>query len=123
MRQIGGFSSANSSQVNVIVIPGIAKAPVNALIDTGYSGFILIPPGEAHSLLLVSERSAKAYIANGELVTTQYSRGEVDIAGERYYGEISWIEDSIDTDVLVGCKLLDAADIIIDYDKKEIRVP
>ncbi len=123
MRQIGSYSDANSPQVEVVIAPGLSNSSVNALIDTGYTGFVLIPPGDARDLLLVSERSADAKIANGEEVTTQYSRGEVEIDGRSYSGEISWIEDSIDSDVLIGCKLLDAANVVIDYEKNEIRVP
>ena len=123
MPTIGRFSVYNAPEVYITLVYFNYSISVKALIDTGFTGFIIIPSKIAKELELVIDGSNEYTIADGTESSVRYSVGEVEFAGTRYTGEIGWIEESTDNDVLIGCELLDEANVVIDYEKKEIRVP
>jgi len=63
------------------------------------------------------------YLADGKRADVLYAEGEVDIGRRIFSGLIGWLENSTDTDIIVGREVLQQAREIIDYDAMEVRVP
>gem|GEM_PF-1996512 len=63
------------------------------------------------------------YLADGKRVNVLYAEGEVGVGGRVYGGLIGWLENSSDTDIIIGREVLQQARVIIDYDAMEARAP
>lgn len=123
MTAIGHISDIGSPEAEVTIISGVALIKDTALLDTGFSGFVLIPPSDAEKLGLLETEQDEMYLADGKAVDIFYAKGEVEVGQKVYRGRIAWLRDSTDTDIIIGREVLKQARVIIDYDAMEVRVP
>ena len=82
---------------------------VNAIIDTGFNGFLTLPPALVTTLGLMRRSRGRALLANG-------SEELFDIYGVTvlWDGQQRYVEaDAVDTTPLVGMSLLDGYDLYI----------
>ena len=82
---------------------------VDAMIDTGFNGFLTLPPALVTTLGLIRRSRGRALLANG-------SEELFDIYGVTvlWDGQQRYIEaDAVDTTPLVGMSLLDGYDLHI----------
>ena len=116
--------TSGTPEIKLVIRSDFGEIEAKALIDTGFSGFVLVPPVDAQDLQLEEEhRDPDVVLADGRNITVIYSPGEVILRDKKHSGEIGWIENSKNTDVIIGCELLKQAKLIIDYGRMEIRVP
>lgn len=124
MGKIGDITAQGAAEVTVVIKSRINKLPPDtALLDTGFSGFVLIPPSDADKLGFIEEDRSVMYLADGKRVNVLYAEGEVGVGGRVYGGLIGWLENSSDTDIIIGREVLQQARVIIDYDAMEARAP
>jgi clan AA aspartic protease len=82
---------------------------VDAIIDTGFNGFLTLPPALVIALRLIRRSRGRALLANG-------SEELFDIYGVTvlWDGQQRYVEaDAVDTTPLVGMSLLDGYDLHI----------
>ena len=82
---------------------------VDAMIDTGFNGFLMLPPAPVIALGLMRRSRGRALLANG-------SEELFDIYGVTvlWDGQQRYVEaDAVDTTPLVGMSLLDGYDLYI----------
>jgi clan AA aspartic protease len=86
------------------------RPTVTAVIDTGFSGYLTLPPSIVQELALPWTAGGQALLADGS--TTVF---DVHIAIVQWYGADRRIEiETADTDPLVGVRLLHGYQLVID---------
>ena len=80
------------------------KRPINALIDTGFSGFLLLPILEAFPVGLVLHGTTNVTLADGSSHSKLTCLGFVEFGGEKEGGVIIIEEKS--TEALLGMEFL-----------------
>ena len=99
----GSVNSSLEAVIQVNVGPEIGSGErVGAVIDTGYSGFLTLPPTIVRRLSLVFNRTGRATLADGK-----------DVFFNNYQATVSWdghwidiLVDEVDAIPLVGTSLL-----------------
>lgn len=87
----GRFPSGSNSALLKIGIFGVwpqAKKGFEALIDTGFSGFLSMPIIEAFPLGLVLVGTTNVTLADGSVVVRYVALGSVEVTGEIQSGAI-----------------------------------
>jgi clan AA aspartic protease len=123
MTVVEPISSSGAPEIGVLIRYKSGELVERALIDTGFSGFLLLSPADAEYFELPVVVEDELILADGKTVTVYLSSAEVELGNCVYEGNVGWIEKSVDTDIIIGCELLKDARVIIDYDAMEVRVP
>ena len=108
---ITGTVTADYEAVIRLFVQGPAGSAheVNAIIDTGFNGFLTLPPALVTALGLMRRSRGRVLLANG-------SEELFDIYGVTvlWDGQQRYVEaDAVDTTPLVGMSLLDGYDLHI----------
>ena len=104
MNMIAGFVSENDEPVVEVNLDlGKEKRPVNAVIDTGFNGYICVPKKlidkSDWDFLGIEEYK----LASGELMRERVFLGRVEMGMEKL---IAFILSTNSSDTLIGTKLL-----------------
>ncbi len=90
--------------------PSGQASDIEAIIDTGFTGFLTVPPALAAELGLALEGTSRATLADGSEVTFDVYDVAVVWDGQTRYV----LADAADTTPLVGMRLLDRQNLNID---------
>jgi predicted aspartyl protease len=105
MSVIGSFNSSGSPIIEIAVSGPVTKpTKFTAMVDTGFSGFLLLPILEAFSVGLILRGTTPITLADGSSQTKLTCLGEVHFGGDSEVGLI--IIEWQSTDVLVGMDFL-----------------
>ena len=98
------------------VIPLTVQGPagqtrdIDAVIDTGFTGFLTVPPALVTELGLLLEGTSRATLADGsEVIFPSYDVAVLWGGQPRYV-----LADAVDTTPLVGMRMLDSHDLNIE---------
>lgn len=89
--------------------PGGQEQEIEAVIDTGFNGFLTLPPSQITALVLPRLGRGRAILADG-------SEDVFDIYEVTVMWDSQWLPveaDAADTDALVGMALLDGYELRI----------
>src|SRR5208337_177788 len=105
MTVTGSFNNSGSPVIE-IAVSGPVTNPTNltAMVDTGFSGFLLLPILEAFPVGLILKGTIPITLADGSTQTKLTCLGEVHFDGESQVGLI--IIEWQSTDILVGMDFL-----------------
>ena len=111
---IEGVVNAAYEPVVTVAVQGPSgqTREIEAVIDTGFTGFLTLPPGLVSELGLPFLTGNRATLADGSEVTFPSYGVEVLWDGEPVYIEA----DAADTTPLVGMRLLDRHNLNIDVE-------
>ena len=111
---IEGVVNAAYEPVVTVVVQGQAgrTREIEAVIDTGFSGFLTVTPSLAAELGLDFRGTSRAILADGSEVTLPSYGVTVLWDGQRRYVEA----DAADTIPLVGMRMLDRHNLNIDVE-------
>ena len=105
MSVIGSFDSSGSPIIEIEVSGPLTKpTKFIAMMDTGFSGFLLLPILEAFPVGLILRGTTPITLADGTTQTKLTCLGEVHFDGERQSGLI--IIEWQSTEILVGMDFL-----------------
>jgi clan AA aspartic protease len=94
-----------------------SRGSVEAIVDTGYEGFLLVPRRvfDALSLDEMMTQARTVEVADGRRVRSRVAYGTVELEGAKHEtdGPIETIEGL--TEVLVGTRLLSEYRVTLDY--------
>jgi len=82
--------------------PDAREIEIEAVLDTGYTASLTLPPSLIQSLRLVKTSAARGILGDGSEFQYQIFRAEIDWDGVRIELEI----DEADTEPLLGMQLL-----------------
>ena len=101
-----------------IVLNG-KTSPFDAIIDTGFNGFISIPHGiiEKTTWQFVGYESYE--LASGEIIKDKVYLGDVLLGGKKKY---TYILSNKTNDILLGTKLFSDKVMVIDFKSKKIAI-
>ncbi|MXW24102.1 MAG: clan AA aspartic protease [Chloroflexi bacterium] len=101
---IEGAVNASREAVILLTVSGPAGAPreIEAIIDTGFGGFLTLPPELVTELGLNLEGVGRATLGDGSEITFPYYDVAVLWEGQPRFG----LADAADTTPLVGMSLL-----------------
>lgn len=108
---IEGVVNAAYEAVITLAVQGLTEQPreIEAVIDTGFTGFLTVTPALATELGLTLEGTGRATLADGSEVT--FDLYEVALLWD---GQLRYVlADEADTTPLVGMRLLDGCDLSI----------
>ena len=91
-----------------IAVHGVAEASqqeFDAIVDTGFTGFLMMPLSSAFPLTLTLMGTANYELADGTLCSKLLGYGSVTIEGEVVNGVIT-LEESNDCELLLGMDFL-----------------
>ncbi|MBV9563278.1 MAG: hypothetical protein JOY90_22965 [Bradyrhizobium sp.] len=100
----GGFDFSGSPVVTIQVAGHLASRTYQAVIDTGFTGFVELPLFEMIELGLRSEGAANVVLGDGSIITNLLSTADVHLGGRVESGTILLAESS--SGVLVGMAFL-----------------
>ena len=107
--ELGRVDAAGSALVPVKLSVG---ETVECVIDTGFSGELMLPRTLVDQLQLVITGEQEFTVAGGGLLPAFTSLVEIEWMGERHTAEVIVSEG---TDLLLGTGLLESTRLIIDY--------
>jgi|GEM_PF-481457 len=120
MNMIAGFINENDEPVIEVKLDlGKEKRPVNAVIDTGFNGYICVPKkliDESDWEFLGIEEYE---LASGELMRERVFLGRVEIGMEKL---VAFILSTNSSDTLIGTKLLKNRVLTINFAKKTLKI-
>lgn len=111
---IEGVVNAAREAVLTLTVRGPAgrATDIEAVIDTGYSGFLTLPPTLLRDLQLPFATTARATLADGSEVSF-----DVHTATVLWDGQLRSVEaDAADTTPLVGMSLLDRHNLYVEVE-------
>jgi len=111
---IEGFVSANREAVVIVSLRGPEgrTREVNAVIDTGYSGSLTLPPRLVTELALPYVFSSKAILADDTEVGFRLHRVTAHRGGKLRHSEA----DAVGSTPLVGMALLDSHSLYVEVE-------
>ncbi len=120
MNMIAGFVSENDEPVVEVNLDlGKEKRPVNAVIDTGFNGYICVPKKlidkSDWEFLGIEEYE----LASGELMRERVFLGRVEMGMEKL---ITFILSTNSSDTLIGTKLLKNKVITINFANRTLKI-
>lgn len=117
---IAGFINENDEPVIEVKLDlDKGKRPVNAVIDTGFNGYICVPKkliDESDWEFLGIEEYE---LASGELMRERVFLGRVEIGMEKL---VAFILSTNSSDTLIGTKLLKNRVLTINFAKKTLKI-
>ncbi len=90
--------------------PNGSTAAVDAVVDTGFTSALTLPPGVINSLGLVRQTSGSAVLADGTVRQFDIFTVEVDWAGTLR----SVLVSAVGTEVLMGMRLLAGHQLLVE---------
>jgi len=116
---IGFVNESDEPVVEVKLDLGKEKRLVNAVIDTGFNGYISVPKklivGSDWGFLGIEEYE----LASGELMRERVFLGRIEIGTEKL---VAFILSSNSSDALVGTKLLKNRMLTINFADKTLKI-
>ena len=111
---IEGVVNAAYEPVVVLAVQGPSgqASEIEAIIDTGFTGFLTVTPALATALGLALEGTSRAILADGSEVTFDVYDVAVLWDGQPKYV----LADAADTTPLVGMRMLDRHNLNIDVE-------
>ena len=111
---IEGVVNAAYEPVMVLAVQGPSgqASEIEAIIDTGFTGFLTVTPALATELELALEGTSRATLADGSEVTFDVYDVAVLWDGQPKYV----LADAADTTPLVGMRMLDRHNLNIDVE-------
>ncbi len=112
---IEGVVNAAYEPVVTVVVQGQAgrTREIEAVVDTGFTGFLTVPPSLATELELDFRGTSRATLADGSEVTLPSYGVAVLWEGQPRYVEA----DAADATPLVGMRMLDGHDLNIEVER------
>src|SRR5277367_1589451 len=95
------------------------KMILDAVIDTGFDGFLCIPVDDAVALGLVLAGHAMIELADGTEKQEYFFKGSVTFFGKTRSARIYL---TISEDALIGTRLFAGCRLVIDFPKNEVEV-
>jgi clan AA aspartic protease len=115
----GRVNDRREAVVEVGVYGSLQQATLSCVIDTGYTGTLVLPQRVAGDLGLTYAGSVRARLADGSLVVLPRYKAEISWAGEAR----TVLAAAVSADVtLVGTALLDGHRLTIDYGAGSVEV-
>jgi len=116
---IGFVNESDEPVVEVKLDLGKEKRLVNAVIDTGFNGYISVPKklivGSDWGFLGIEEYE----LASGELMRERVFLGRIEIGTEKL---VAFILSSNSSDALIGTKLLKNRVLTINFADKTLKI-
>jgi clan AA aspartic protease len=110
----GVVNSAREAVIPLTVSgPAGARREIDAIIDTGFGGFLTLPPGLVTELGLNFEGIGRATLGDGSEITFPYYDVAVLWEGEARLG----LADEADTTPLVGMSLLSNHSLYVEVEE------
>lgn len=100
----GRFDSSGSPIITIEVAGATGSKAYDAVIDTGFTGFVALPWGEMIDLGLTAQGAANVTLGNGSVVSNHLSTGAVTLGAQIESGTI--LLDETSGDILVGMAFL-----------------
>jgi predicted aspartyl protease len=100
----GGFDFSGSPVVTIQVTGDLASRTYQAVVDTGFTGFVELPLFEMVELGLKSQGAANVVLGDGSIMTNLLSTADVRLGSQVESGTILLAESS--SGVLVGMAFL-----------------
>jgi predicted aspartyl protease len=100
----GRFDSTGSPIITIQVAGATGSKTYQAIIDTGFTGFVALPWGEMIELGLKTQGAADITLGDGSVVANHVSIGTVTLGTQAQSGLIILDENS--ADVLIGMGFL-----------------
>jgi predicted aspartyl protease len=105
MNVIGSFNKAGSPTIEIGVHGPFTQPTIfTAIVDTGFSGFLLLPLLEAFPIGLILRGTTTINLADGTNQTKLACLGSVNFDGQDKVGVV--IIEWLNTDILVGMDFL-----------------
>ncbi len=101
---LGEFDSTGSPVISIRVTGALGSKAYQAVIDTGFTGFVELPFLEMVELGLKTEGAANVMLGDGTIVTNHLASADVHLATQVENGAILLAENS--SGVLVGMDFL-----------------
>jgi clan AA aspartic protease len=95
------------------------EAGQTVVVDTGFSGALLLPESAVANLALPHLGYAEAELADGTVVALKEHAAHVLWMGR---GVATWVWTAPDVDALLGTELLDGHHLTIDYVARRVEV-
>lgn len=114
---IRGYVNANDEAVIEVEI--IGSGPIEAVIDTGFSGFLVLPRTHPYCSALPVIASETYDVAGGQRVTFDVALGQIHWMGQAMLVEILL---SRGAEVLVGTQVFRGQRLEIDYTTRAVVV-
>jgi clan AA aspartic protease len=105
----GAVNDYREAIVRLTVLGPQAQEEVEAIVDTGFSGFLTLPVSLVATLDLPFRRQGRAVLADGS--ETLFDVYEAEVVWEERLRRI--FVDAADTDPLVGMALLDGQELTV----------
>jgi predicted aspartyl protease len=100
----GGFDSSGSPIVEITVAGASTSKTYQAVIDTGFTGFVELPLFEMVELGLTTQGAANVMLGDGSIVTNLLSTADVHLGDQAQSGTILLADNS--SGVLIGMAFL-----------------
>ncbi len=112
---IEGVVNAAREAVIHLTVNGLAgrTRDIEAIVDTGFGGFLTLPPALVAELGLNFEGIGRATLGDGSEITFPYYDVAVLWDGQPKYG----LADAADTTPLVGMSLLDSHNLCVEVEE------
>jgi len=109
----------NTDDEAVVEVEIIGAGPIEAVIDTGFSGFLVLPQTHPYSSVLPVVASETYDVAGGQQVTFDVALGQI-----RWMGQAMLVEMLLSpaTEVLVGTQVFRGHRLEIDYTKRTVVI-
>jgi predicted aspartyl protease len=101
---LGTFDSSGNAIISIRVTGASGSKNYDAIIDTGFSGFVALPFLEMVELGLTTQGAANVMLGDGSIITNHVSSADVTLGIQVENGTILLDENS--SDVLVGMAFL-----------------
>ena len=100
----GSFDTAGNAVVKIQITGDLGNKEYTAIIDTGFSGFVVIPLAEMIPLGLRTEGAASVMLGNGTIIDNLVARGSVTLGSQTQSGTV--LLDETSNDILIGMSFL-----------------
>jgi predicted aspartyl protease len=100
----GGFDSSGSPTITIRVVGPLGSKTYEAVIDTGFTGFVELPLVEVVELGLKTQGAANVMLGDGTVVTNSLATADVHLGDQSESGTILLADSS--SGVLVGMAFL-----------------
>jgi predicted aspartyl protease len=101
---LGTFDSSGNAIINIRVAGASGSKNYDAIIDTGFSGFVALPIFELIELGLTTQGATNVMLGDGSIITNLVSSADVSLGTQVENGTILLDENS--SDVLIGMAFL-----------------
>jgi predicted aspartyl protease len=101
---LGTFDSSGNAIINIRVTGTSGSKNYNAIIDTGFSGFVALPFLEMIELGLTTQGATNVMLGDGSIITNLVASADVTLSTQVENGTVLLDENS--SDVLIGMAFL-----------------